>query len=274
MNENERLRAIQFMRELDDAICERREHFEGGVATLSDRELPRVLNMNLLRVESLPGRLSVEDLVTEAKRIAGEAKRLQGRLAFRRVVAYDEEIGTRLALGFEQLERWQVDRVVLMVQRRPTDRDVDVSFVREVDIEELEPVRVRYLLARSRGDAELVHQELAVARRLTRAGEMRFFAAFVDGSIGSFCELYSDDNGAAVVRSVATLEKYRRAGLARATVSRAVIRSKALGHDLTFLRAVHDDWPKNLYGKLGFDAIGTIYRFAGAAGPRATVSSP
>jgi GNAT superfamily N-acetyltransferase len=103
---------------------------------------------------------------------------------------------------------------------------------------------------------------------------MRFFAAFVDGSIGSFCELYSDDNGAAVVRSVATLEKYRRAGLARATVSRAVIRSKALGHDLTFLRAVHDDWPKNLYGKLGFDAIGTIYRFAGAAGPRATVSSP
>jgi GNAT superfamily N-acetyltransferase len=268
------MRAVQFMRELDDAICERREHFEGGVATLSDRELPRVLNMNLLRVESLPERLSLEDLVTEAERIAGEAERLQGELAFRRVVAYDEEIGTRLALGFEQLEHWQVDRVVLMVQRRPADRDVDVSFVREVDLEELEPVRARYLLARSGEDAELVQQELAVARRLSRAGEMRFFAAFTEGSIGSFCELYSDQNGAAVVRSVATLEQYRRAGLARATVSRAVIRSKALGHDLTFLRAVHDDWPKNLYGKLGFDAIGMIYRFAGTPVPRANASSP
>lgn len=273
MSENERQRAIQFMRDLDDAICERREHFVGGVATLSDRELPRILNMNLLRVESLSERLSLQGLATEATRIAGEAERLQGALAFRRAVAYNEEIGARLALGFEQLERWQVDRVVLMVQRRSPDRDVDVSFVREVEIDELEPVRARYLLARSGGDAERVQQELAVARRLTLSGEMRFFAAFTGGSIGSFCELYSDDSGAAVVRSVATLEQYRRSGLARATVSRAMIRSKALGHDLTFLRAVHDDWPKNLYGKLGFDALGMIYRFAGEPDPPAVASS-
>ena len=102
-----------------------------------------------------------------------------------------------------------------------------------------------------------------MARRLARNGEMRFFAAFVEDVIGSFCELYADDSGTAAIRSVATLAQYRRAGLARATVSRALARSRALGHDLTFLRAVHDDWPKNLYGKLGFDAIGMIYRFAG-----------
>jgi GNAT superfamily N-acetyltransferase len=252
------------MRALDDAICERRESFCSGLATLSDRELPRVLNMNLLRVESLPERLSVSELAGEAARIAGEAERLQAGLAFRRVVAYDEEIGTRLALGFEQLPPWQTERVVLMAWRRPADREVDASFVREVEIDELERARARFLLDRSGGDEELVDQELAVPRRLARAGEIRFFAAFADGQIGSFCELYSDASGTAVVRSVATLEPYRRAGLARATVSRAVARSRALGHDLTFLRAVHDDWPKNLYGKLGFDAIGTIYRFAGS----------
>jgi len=219
--------------------------------------------MNLLRVESLPGRLSVEDLVTEAERIAGEAERLQSELAFRRVVAYEEEIGARIALGFEQLERWQAERVVLMAQHRRPGCDVDASFVREVAIEELEPVRRRYLLDRSGGDEELVRQELTVPRRLSSAGEIRFFAAFVEGEIRSFCELFSDYGGAAVVRSVATLKPYRRAGLARATVSYAVTRSKALGHELTFLRAVHDDWPKNLYGELGFDAIGTIYRYAG-----------
>ncbi len=266
MTENSRLRAIQFMRALDDATCERREPFPGGVATLSGQELPRVLNMNLLRVESLPERLSMNELEAEAGRIAGEAERLQTSLAFRRVVVYDEEIGARLSLGFEQLSGWQTERVVLMAWRRPADRDVDTSLVREVEIDELEPQRARYLLDRSGGDEELVAQELKVARRLRDAGEMRFFAAFVEGRIGSFCELYADDSGAAVVRSVATLEAYRRSGLARALVSGAVARSNALGHDLTFLRAVHDDWPKNLYGKLGFDAIGMIYRFSGEPG--------
>jgi GNAT superfamily N-acetyltransferase len=263
LTENERLRAIQFMRTLDDSVCERREHFQGGVATLSDQELPFVPNMNLLRIESLPERLSLGELAREARRIESEAGRFQARLVFRRVVAYDEDVGARLALGFEQLEDWRTERVVLMAWHRPPDREVDTSHVREVGIEELEPTRTRYLFERSGGDAEVVEQELKVPRRLSAAGELRFFAAFVDDQIGSFCELYGDGSGTAAVRSVATLEVFRRGGLARATVSHAVARSHALGHDLTFLRAVHDDWPKNLYGKLGFDAIGMIYRFAG-----------
>lgn len=270
MSENERLRVVQFLRALDDAICERREKFPGGVATLSDGELPDVLNMNLLRVESLPDRLSLRELMLEAERIADEAESLQNRLAFRRVIAYDEEIGARLALGFEQLEHWQPERVVLMAQHRRPDRDVDANIVREVEIEELEPVRRHFLLDRSGGNEKLVEQELAVPRRLSAVGEMRFFAAFVEGEIRSFCELYSDQSGVAVVRSVATMKAHRRAGLARATVSQAIARSRALGHELTFLRAVHDDWPKNLYGELGFDAIGMIYRYASrpAAGDR------
>ncbi|HEY4976018.1 MAG TPA: GNAT family N-acetyltransferase [Gaiellaceae bacterium] len=270
MSENERLRVVQFLRALDDAICERREKFPGGLATLSDGELPDILNMNLLRVESLPDRLSLRELMAEAERIAGEAERLQSRLTFRRAIAYDEEIGARLTLGFEQLEGWQPERVVLMAQHRRPDRAVDTSFVREVAIDELEPMRKRYLLDRSGGNEELVRQELTVPHRLAAAGEMRFFAAFIEGEIRSFCELYSDDSGVAVVRSVATMKAHRRAGLARATVSQAVARSRALGHELTFLRAVHDDWPKDLYGELGFDAIGMIYRYAGrpAAGDR------
>jgi hypothetical protein len=122
VSENERLRVVQFLRALDEAICDRRETFPGGVATLSDGELPAILNMNLLRVESMPDRLSLQELESEAERIAGEAERLQSRLVFRRAIAYDEEIGARLALGFEQLERWQAERVVLMAQHRRPDR--------------------------------------------------------------------------------------------------------------------------------------------------------
>jgi GNAT superfamily N-acetyltransferase len=260
MTENERLRAIRFMCALDDAASERRERFDGGVATLADGSLPRVLNMNVLRVEELAERLSARELRDEAERLGDAADTICGALDHRRIVAYDEEIGIRIALGFEQLPEWRTERVVLMAQHRPADRDVDTSHVREVDEEEIQPARARF--HRSRGaDDELVAQELAAARRLAEVGSVRAFAAHVEGEVASFCELYADGSGAAQIRAVATLEEHRGVGLARATVSAALARSQALGHDLTFLRAVHDDWPKNLYGKLGFDAIGTMLRF-------------
>jgi predicted GNAT family acetyltransferase len=259
MTENERQRAIAFMRSLDDRACDRREAFEGGVATLTD-ELPRVANLNVLRVDDLRERLGLAELRAEAERLAAEADRLCPELRHRRVVAYDEEIGTRIALGFETLPGWITERVVLMAQHRPVDRDVDTTFVRQVEEEELQPARERFF--RSRGaDGELVAQELAGARRLAELGDVWAFAAFVGGDVGSYCELYADGSGAAQIRGVATLAEHRGGGLARATVSHALAKSQAVGHELTFLRAVHDDWPKNLYGKLGFDAIGTMLRF-------------
>jgi predicted GNAT family acetyltransferase len=259
MTENERQRAIAFMRSLDDRASARRERFEGGTATLTD-PLPRVANLNLLRVDELRERLSVAELRAEAERLSGEADRLCADLGHRRIVSYDEEIGTRLALGFELLPGWTTERVVLMAQHRPADRDVDTAFVRQVDEDELQPARERFF--RSRGaDGELVAQELAAARRLADLGDVWAFAAFVGDEVGSYCELYADGSGAAQIRGVATLAEHRGGGLARATVSQAIAKSQAVGHELTFLRAVHDDWPKNLYGKLGFDAIGMMFRF-------------
>ena len=58
-----------------------------------------------------------------------------------------------------------------------------------------------------------------------------------------------------------TSEQFRNRGLARATVSCALAASRAAGNDLTFLMALRDDWPKELYRKLGFDEIGRIYEF-------------
>jgi predicted GNAT family acetyltransferase len=260
MTENERQRAIQFMRDLDDRACERHERFEGGLATLSDGALPLVLNLNVLRVESLTERLAVAELRAEAERLAAEADRVCPALPHRRIVAYDEEIGTRLALGFEQLAGWVTERVVLMGQHRPVDRDVDTTFVREVEEAELQPAREQFFRSRGAGD-DLVAQELRAAEHLAELGDVWAFAAFVDGAVGSYCELYADGTGVAQIRGVATLPEFRGGGLARATVSQAIAKSNALGHDLTFLRAVHDDWPKNLYGKLGFDAIGMMLRF-------------
>jgi hypothetical protein len=34
-----------------------------------------------------------------------------------------------------------------------------------------------------------------------------------------------------------------------------------MGNDLTFLIADRDDWPKQLYAKLGFDEVGRVWEF-------------
>jgi hypothetical protein len=44
-------------------------------------------------------------------------------------------------------------------------------------------------------------------------------------------------------------------------VTRALDASREADHDLTFLIADRDDWPKELYAKLGFAEIGRIWEF-------------
>jgi len=109
------------------------------------------------------------------------------------------------------------------------------------------------------GDS-VIMQLVENKRSLSRAIETRFFAARVDGRVASYCELYSDGS-TAQIENVLTLEPFRNRGLARATVSHARAEAKRSGHDLIFLVADRDDWPKKLYAKLGFDEVGRIWEF-------------
>ena len=52
-----------------------------------------------------------------------------------------------------------------------------------------------------------------------------------------------------------SLEGYRGRGFGRAVVLAASDAARAAGADLVFLVAVDEDWPKELYGKLGFDGL-------------------
>ena len=63
-----------------------------------------------------------------------------------------------------------------------------------------------------------------------------------------------------------TLVPYRGRGLAKAVVVQALAESRAAGHDFTFLVATADDWPKQLYRKLGFVTAGSIWNFLAAGG--------
>ena len=58
------------------------------------------------------------------------------------------------------------------------------------------------------------------------------------------------------MEAVATLPAHRGRGYASAVVQHAVGEALAAGHDLIFLTALADDWPKELHARLGFEEVG------------------
>ena len=251
---SERARCIAFLRALDRRAARRTVPFAFGVAHLHE-SLPRVWSRNYLVAEENLGQASAELLAAEADRILGGAG-----LRHRRIEVPDGDIGARLEAGFRGLG-WGSECDLVMVARREPDRPADTSVVDEVSIEELEPIWVAGIRSEPFGqDDEVVRQLVDNKRVVMEAIETRFFAARLDGTLVSYCDLYSDGQ-TGQIEAVMTLEAYRNRGLARSTASRALEASRQAGNDLTFLLAHRDDWPQELYRKLGFDEVGFVYDF-------------
>jgi predicted GNAT family acetyltransferase len=90
--------------------------------------------------------------------------------------------------------------------------------------------------------------------------ETRFFGVEVDGEIVAWSDLYLAQ-GVGQVEDVATASEHRGKGYATAVVLRAAEEARRAGADLIFLVADDYDWPKELYARLGFDAVGCVYKF-------------
>jgi GNAT superfamily N-acetyltransferase len=247
-------RCLDFITGIADRAAKVKEPSRYGVAHLHS-DLPSVWSRNYLFANQNLDGATAEELAAETDRILG------GRgLRHRKIELIDAEAGNRLEPGFRELG-WDSECDVIMVARRDPDQPVDTSLVGEVGLDELAAAWADGWRAEPRVENEDVVRQLVDNRRVMAAAvDTRFFAARVDGQIGSYCELYFDDR-TGQIEDVLTLEPFRNRGLARATVSRALDESRSAGHDLTFLIADRDDWPKQLYAKLGFDEIGHIWEF-------------
>ena len=171
------------------------------------------------------------------------------------------DLGERLARGLRP-HRWLAERDVYMALRRPRDRPAEPGLAREVDAATHRIAEAATVREEPYGrDEEVVRQLVGMRTALGEAvPAVRFFVGRVDGVDAAVTTLYSD-GATAQVEDVATLRDHRRRGLARATVSAAIDAAVEMGHRLVFIVADDDDWPKELYARLGFDPIGRAWAF-------------
>ena len=208
------------------------ERIVGFCRYLDERCSERIFSSFLataLLCESLPlvhdrNFLRVEDGEASANELAALADRIYGAagMPHRKIVADSAESGERLAPQFESLG-WKVERVIAMVHS---------------------------------GSVEQERLPLVAERSI----DSRYFARRLDGRVASGCHLYSR-GGTAQIEAVGTLSAYRNQGLASSVVRRAAWEAFASGHDLVWIMALEDDWPKALYAKLGFNPVGRFFGF-------------
>jgi GNAT superfamily N-acetyltransferase len=246
-------RILAFRRALELRLCTRTEAFAYGTAYFNT-DFPHYWDGNFLWAEGALDGVTADALASEGERVLGGAG-----LAHREVFTYEDPAGERLAPRFVELG-WKPDHSVTMVLRRNTDRPAAAK-VREVGSEEARPLIAEVIgrLPNSSSDEEN-DEMVGVRRMLEERIDARFFVAEAGGQLASICELYMFE-GVAQVESVDTLEEFRGRGLARAVVSAAVDEARSRGCDLIFIQADVDDWPQELYRKLGFDPVARDWIF-------------
>ncbi len=243
-------RIVGFCRYLDERCSER--IFSSFLATaLLCESLPLVHDRNFLRVED--PRAGANELVALSDRILGVAG-----MSHRKVISDSGEIGERLAPQFESMG-WKVERVIAMVHSGSVEQE-PIPLVAEVAGEEMIPFWEHENRASHPGEEDLVRQLTQHNLLVERNIDTRYFARRLEGRVVSGCHLYSR-GGTAQIEAVGTLSEFRNRGLASSVVRRAAWEAFASGHDLVWIMALEEDWPKALYAKLGFSPVGRFFGF-------------
>jgi ribosomal protein S18 acetylase RimI-like enzyme len=251
---SEHERAFAFLLETYRRRAERVEPFPWGELVVTP-SLPKVWDANFAVASRWDGDASkLARAVDHAQRGAG--------FAHRRTVLTGGELAGRLWPEISTAGWEFASRYLVMAQRREPDRPADET-IEILGVGEVDWATGRRRMFDEEGqseDPELVRQLLKLDRRLAAAMEVRHLAAIVDGEVAAFTGLYLEGT-VAQIEDVATLPEHRGHGLARAVVLAAAAEARRAGAELVFLVADADDWPHQLYTRLGFDPIGCEHVF-------------
>lgn len=175
-----------------------------------------------------------------------------------RIVEFVECSGSAALAESFRSAGWLDEPLGVMVRHRAPDRDLDTGMVRVVDEIAMRTGRDLSLSEESWASSEAVAQVREKQERVGRGVPTTRLAIVDEGLVVSYCEVYEIDD-IAQIESVATVPAHRRRGYARAVVSRAL--ELTSDRRLVFLNMDPNDWPQQLYAKLGLDEIGRVARF-------------
>jgi GNAT superfamily N-acetyltransferase len=239
-------RVLAFLRANIEKVADEVRPIEAGLVVRSP-SLPAVWAINHMRL-AVP--LAFAPLVDLADQQLAECRYVQ-------IVVENQDAGPGLERAFREAG-WKTDREVLMVLTAAPDRDADTGVVTDVGEDEVLELMKRWYAEDEL--ARLALDELTeYSRREARAcGDRMLGVRSSDGQLVATTKLRSDGS-TAQVEDVYTVPEARGRGYARALVSRAVELARADGHDLIFITADDNDWPKELYARIGFRRLAQLW---------------
>ncbi len=216
---------------------------------VSAPSLPGVWSVNQIRV-ALP--LGFESLIELAEEQLATMRYVH-------IVSENQETGPDVEEAF-RAAGWKTEREVWMVLAAEPDRATDTSIVVDADEDEVAELMRRWY-AEDELDAGALDQLVEFSRREARVCADRLLGVrSSDGQLVAVGKLRSDGR-TAQVEDVYTAPAARGRGFGRAVVSRAVELARDGEHDLIFISADDNDWPKQLYARIGFRPLGRMWQF-------------
>ena len=245
-------RVAAFQRTLAQRLSTRTLPTAFGTAYFHDG-FPRRYDSNYVWVDAPLGDVS-------ALMLAAEADRAQAELRHRQLSYVADGSDTRRLAPELMSVGYRGERLLTMLQTRDPDAWND-DLAEEVGAGDIGTFLVRVNREADGGmhaaDAEMLSSFRHV---LAERAAARFFVVRDGGEIVAIAEVYTIGD-VAQVEAVYTLQAYRGRGFGRAVVLAGSRAARDAGADLVFLDADDEDWPKELYGKLGFDELGRFWSF-------------
>jgi GNAT superfamily N-acetyltransferase len=222
------------------------------------------------RAPSLPDVWAVNQLhITRAAspaEVMALAEQHQGDLSFRHLRVEPEATARELETALHGAG-WKIDREVFMALMGRPNREVPTDAVVPLSDEQMATLMRRWLREDFPDvETERLDQVDDYTRREGKLWAERGFGILDDAGAPAAITKLRSRRGIGWVEDVYTVPEQRNRGFARALVTHATTLARSGGHELTFIIADDNDWPKHLYESIGFRRVGTAWTFH-RAGP-------
>ncbi len=223
----------------------------------------------LARTPSLPAVWALNQLHISSPASADEvlalADEYQAGLRFRHIQVEPEATALELADALRGAT-WKPDREVLMALTAPPTREVNAQAVVELSQPQVAGLMRRWLNEDFPGlDPATLDQLNEYGRREGELWAERAYGILDETGLPASLTKLRSRAGTAWVEDVYTAPEARKRGFARALVTYVTDLARSGGHDLTFIIADDNDWPKHLYESIGFRPVGLTWTFHRAA---------